>query len=98
VKRIIILMLILTIILSGCLPKEVIEVRNYYENKGYITCTVRFTAGNSTKGAYGYISPDIIDKFKQGEDINRIEVFHPYEKNKSVIVDGSKITAILVNQ
>lgn len=93
------LLLMLSISLIGCKKEnEEVNVQKYFESRGYSIVTVTYSVGETKKQVYGYIKQEQINEYLNNTLSGKLQVFHPYEYNKSIIVDVTKISAIDVNQ
>ena len=96
-KKIILLMMILSIILTGC-SQETYDngVPTYFvEPDGYIIAEIKCdTNGLFLKNYYGYISENDYDDFLAGNLNGALIILHPYENDKSITVNSQSILSI----
>ncbi len=96
-KKIILFMIILSILLTGC-SQETYEngVPTYFvEPDGYIIAEIKCdTNGLFLKGYYGYISENDYDDFLVGELDDALIILHPYENGKSITINSESILSI----
>lgn len=99
-KNIILLMMILSILLTGCgqCNQETYEngIPTYFvEPDGYIIAEIKCDSnGLFLKNYYGYISENDYDDFLAGDLNGALIILHPYENSKSITVNSQSILSI----
>lgn len=96
-KKILLLMMILSILLTGC-DQETHKngVPTYFiEPDGYVIAEIKCNnSGLFSKNYYGYISENDYDDFLAGDLKGALIVLHPHEYGKSVTVNSQSIISI----
>lgn len=97
------LMIILIFIcvgLTGCGGNKEIDKNKQYqqilEQQGYVYITV--DCGELITETIGYVEKEVISNYLNGSLSGKIQVLHPYEENKSILINVDAIKRIKVNQ
>lgn len=99
-NKIMILVLLLTLMLSGCEKKHENGVPAYFlEPDGYVIASVR--SKNATfyyRGKYGYILEKDYKAYLNGKLDGILVIKHPYQKEKETTIPYSEIESININE
>lgn len=96
-----IVLLVIVALWIGVLVKEArTPVENHFVKYENATTLVKVKYGEKSSlfgysGALGFIDDETYKSYRDGEDLKgKVEIYHPYEKGKSIIVDIETIVSV----